>query len=134
MCSSVAPASIHLLISLPLCLSPSLTLTSIFTLSPTWTSTVMKKDVLGPCRTSVRACMLQCTCTRMCVTRGVMNKDVLCVELLVNHWQCWQLTDKQIDPRPPRERHLAPAHSSQHTHTRIHSGKPGQSIEAHDHL
>lgn len=52
----------------------------------------------------------------MCVTCAVMNKDVLCVELVVNHWQCWQLTDKQIDPRPPRERRLAPAHSS-HTHT-----------------
>lgn len=47
------------------------------------------------------------------LVRAVMNKDVLCVELVVNHWQRWQLTDRQIDPRPPRERRLAPAHSSQ---------------------
>lgn len=47
------------------------------------------------------------------LVRAVMNKDVLCVELVVNHWQRWQLTDRQIDPRPPRERCLAPAHSSQ---------------------
>lgn len=45
--------------------------------------------------------------------RAVMNKDVLCVELVVNHWERWQLTDRQIDPRPSRERRLAPAHSSQ---------------------
>lgn len=46
------------------------------------------------------------------LVRAVMNKDVLCVDLVVNHWQRWQLTDRQIDPRPPRERRLAPAHSS----------------------
>lgn len=69
-------------------------------------------------------CVCECACvfarlcahTHVCVTCVVMNKDVLCVELVVNHWQCWQLTDKQIDPRPPRERRLALAHSS-HTHT-----------------
>lgn len=64
----------------------------------------------------VYVCLLGGACTCMCVTYVVMNKDVLCVELVVNHWQCWQLTDKQIDPRPPRERRLALAHSS-HTHT-----------------
>lgn len=66
-------------------------------------------------------CALDCACTHVCVMCVVMNKDVLCVELVVNHWQCWQLTDKQIDPRPPRERRLALAHSSHthapHTHT-----------------
>lgn len=51
---------------------------------------------------------------------AVMNKDVLCVELVVNHWQRWQLTDRQIDPRPPRERCLAPAHSSQPREMRAH--------------
>lgn len=71
-------------------------------------------------RRSVYVCLLECACTRMCVTCVVMNKDVLCVELVVNHWQCWQLTDKQIDPRPPRERHLALAHSS-HTLTLSHT-------------
>lgn len=63
-------------------------------------------------------------CTGMCVTCAVMNKDVLCVELVVNHWQCWQLTDKQIDPRPQREHCLALANSShihpRHTHTQSH--------------
>lgn len=59
---------------------------------------------------------------RMCVMRVVMNKDVLCVELVVNHWQRWQLTDRQIDPRPPRERCLALAHSSHtHAHARAHT-------------
>lgn len=87
--------------------------------APPTTSNIMKKDALcrGPaCRT---------TCAGMrggddgeyegghWLVRAVMNKDVLCVELVVNHWQRWQLTDRQIDPRPPRERCLAPAHSSQ---------------------
>lgn len=69
-----------------------------------------------------------CACTRMCVMRVVMNKDVLCVELVVNHWQRWQLTDRQIDPRPPRERCLASAHSS-HTHAtpRTHTHTLAQS-------
>lgn len=103
-------------------LSPSLSLTSLPSnsrLSPMWTSTIMKKDVLCV-RARAFVCLLGCACTRMCVTCVVMNKDVLCVELVVNHWQCWQLTDKLIDPRPPREHWLAPAHSS-HTRTHTHT-------------
>lgn len=83
---------------------------------PLWTSNIMKKDASrrGHFCVSARAWGAR---TRMCVMRVVMNKDVLCVELVVNHWQRWQLTDRQIDPRPPRERCLAPAHSS-HAHAR----------------
>lgn len=80
-----------------------------------------EKGCLVCARARVRfVCLLGCARTRMCVTCVVMNKDVLCVELVVNHWQCWQLTDKQIDPRPPREHCLAPAHSS-HTRTHAHT-------------
>ena len=103
-------------------LSSCLSLTSLPSnsrLSPMWTSTIMKKDVLCVCvQARAYVCLFDCTRTCMCVTCAVMNKDVLCVELVVNHWQCWQLTDKQIDPRPPRERRLALAHSS---HTQTHT-------------
>lgn len=102
-------------LSLPL---PLTSLPSGSRLSPTWSSTVMKKDALCV-RACVCVCLPDCLPTHMCVTCVVMNKDVLCVELVVNHWQCWQLTDKQIDPRPPRERCLALAHLS-HTHARTH--------------
>lgn len=115
----------HPSISLPLSLT---FLPSKSRLSPMWTSTIMKKDVLCVC---VYVCLTVRTHSR--VTCVVMNKDVLCVELVVNHWQCWQLTDKQIDPRPPRERRLAPAHSSHtriyytHTYTKLWKGWPEQS-------
>lgn len=82
-----------------------------------------EKGCLVWVRAHACVCLLDCARTRMCVTCVVMNKDVLCVELVVNHWQRWQLTDKQIDPRPPRERRLALAHSSHvraHTHTCIY--------------
>lgn len=61
---------------------------------PMWMSGIMKTDVLH---------VFDYVCTCMCVLCVVLNKDVLCEELVVNHWQCWQQTDKQIDPRPRRE-------------------------------
>lgn len=110
---------LHLSISLP----PSHTHLSGFQLFQTVPNVVVycnEKGCLVCTRMHVCVCLLDWLPTHMCVTCVVMNKDVLCVELVVNHWQCWQLTDKQIDPRPPRERCLALAHSS-HTHTHIYT-------------
>lgn len=85
---------------------------------PMWNSI---KDISCLCVGVWVGYVLDCTCTCTCVMRVVMNKDVLCVKLVVNHWQCWQLTDKQIDPRPPRECCLALGHSSYMcTHTRVY--------------
>lgn len=105
--------------------SSSLHLSTLLAFQPKTVPTVVVAHNEKGCLVYMCMCMhiykLAYTCTGMCVTCAVMNKDVLCVELVVNHWQCWQLTDKQIDPRPQRERCLALAHSShihpKHTHT-----------------